>query len=412
MTDTVFVLGGGVAGLSAARNLQMLGRFVAVIDPLPSPGGASFGNGGFISPESFMPSAQPGMLRSVPGWLRDPLGPLTIKPAQVLRSMPWFLKWLRAGSHQRMAELAKQVHALHAPALGEWRRLLGPDAYARFIKEEGEVILADQAPSGRAFETEKRLCKEFGLSVAILSKSDLKRIYPGMSDVVQYGYLKPGNAHTVSPGQVNAALADSIAADGGRFVRERVLKLIPDGEGWLILTNVGNHRAKDVVVACGVWSNQLLEPLGAAIPLESQRGYHVMLPANEVEIGIPFIHRGRGIGLTPMLDGLRVAGTIEFSGVDGVPNERRADQALHHAKQLFPGIKSKPMTVWTGHRPATPDTLPAVGEVSGRSGLWLCFGHGAYGMTSAPPSGRLVAEMLTGQTTFIDAAPLNPARFS
>lgn len=411
MTETVFVLGGGVAGLSAARNLQMAGRPVAIIDPLPSPGGASYGNGGFISPESFMPSAQPGMLRNVPRWLGDPLGPLAITPGQMIRSMPWFMKWLKAGKLGRMTELAGRLRSLHAPALDEWRRMLGPDLYGRYIKEEGEVILADETPSGPVFETEQRLCKEYGLSVDILSKNDLRRLYPGMSDVVQYGVLKPGNAHTVSPAQVNAALADRIAADGGTFISERVLKLIPDGEGWLILTNVGNYRARDVVVACGVWSNQLLKPLGADVPLESLRGYHVMLPANEVEIGIPFIHRGRGIGLTPMLEGLRVAGTIEFSGVDGVPNEKRADQALHHARQLFPGIKSRPETVWTGQRPATPDTLPAVGRVLGRSGLWLCFGHGAYGMTSAPATGRVIAELLTGRKTFIAAESLEPGRF-
>lgn len=411
MTDTVFVLGGGVAGLSAARNLQMAGRSVAVVDPLPSPGGASFGNGGFISPESFMPSAQPGMLRNVPRWLRDPLGPLAISPRQMVRSMPWFIRWLAAGRHERMTELAGQIRALHASALKEWRRLLGPDLYSYYIKEMGEVILADQAPSGPVFETEKRLCKEFGLSVEVLSNSDLRRIYPGISDVVRYGFLKPGNAHTVSPGQVNAALAQLISTDGGSFIREWVLKLIPDGDGWLILTNVGNHRAKDIVVACGIWSNQLLKPLGAAVPVESQRGYHAMLPSNEVEIGIPFIHRGRGIGFTPMLEGLRIAGTVEFSGVDGVPNEKRVDQALHHAKQLFPGIKSTPQTVWTGQRPSTPDSLPVVGRVAGRNGLWLCFGHGPYGMTSAPPSGRLIAELLTHQKAFIAESSLSPSRF-
>lgn len=113
-----------------------------------------------------------------------------------------------------------------------------------------------------------------------------------------------------------------------------------------------------------------------------------------------------------MLEGLRVAGTVEFSGVDGVPNEKRADQALHHARQLFPALRSQPKTVWTGQRPATPDTLPVVGKAPKRNGLWLCFGHGAYGMTSAPPSGRLLAELLTGQATFINAGPFDPERYS
>jgi len=411
MDDTVLVLGGGVAGLSVARSLQLVGRRVAIIDPLPSPGGASFGNGGFISPDSFMPGAQPGMLRSLPGWLRDPLGPLAIDPGYVWRALPWFMRWLKEGRLDRVTRLAHGIHALHAPALREWRRLLGPDLYHRYIREEGEVILGDTQPAGSAFEVEQRLTARFGLDVDILSRADIERLYPEISDCVRFGLLKRGNAHTVSPGGVNAALAENIVAEGGSFHRERVLKLIPEGDRWLVLTSTGNHRARDVVVACGVWSNQLLKPLALDIPLESQRGYHVMLPNDQVEIGLPFIHRGRGIGLTPMLEGLRVAGTVEFSGVDGVPNEKRADQALYHARQLFPGLTGKPLSLWTGQRPATPDTLPVVGGVPNRPGLWLCFGHGAYGMTGAPPSGRLLAELITNQPTFIDAATYAPTRF-
>jgi glycine/D-amino acid oxidase-like deaminating enzyme len=228
---------------------------------------------------------------------------------------------------------------------------------------------------------------------------------------VKFGVVMKGNAHTVSPAGINSALAETILADGGQFLRESVLKLIPESGQWLVLTTTGNHRANDVVVAAGVWSAQLLAPLGIKIPLESQRGYHVMIKNSGLEIGLPFIHRGRGIGFTPMLEGLRVAGTVEFSGVDGMPNERRTDQAMFHARQLFPALTQSPHSIWTGQRPSTPDSLPVIGGMADTPGLWLCFGHGTYGMTAAPPSGRLIAELMVGQRTFIDATPYSPGRF-
>ena len=412
MGNPVVVIGGGVAGLSAARSLQLAGRSVAIIDPLPSPGGASFGNGGFISPDSFMPGAQPGMLRKIPGWLRDPMGPLAIDPHYILRALPWFFLWLRAGRLQRMTALAHSLYALHSPALREWKRLLGQEVYDRYIREQGEVILGDTPPSGSVVELERRLIAQFGLNVDVLSPLDIRRLYPQISDAVKFGVLKKGNAHTVSPAGINSALAQTILADGGQFHRESVLKLIPEGGRWLILTSTGNHRASDVVVAGGVWSAQLLAPLGIKIPLESQRGYHVMIRDSGLEIGLPFIHRGRGIGFTPMLEGLRVAGTVEFSGVDGMPNERRADQAMFHARQLFPALTQSPDSIWTGQRPSTPDSLPVIGRTESKPGLWLCFGHGTYGMTAAPPSGRLIAELIMGERTFIDPTPYSPSRFN
>lgn len=411
MVDKVVVIGGGVAGLAVARNLQLVGREVSIIDPLPSPGGASFGNGGFISPDSFMPGAQPGMLRKVPGWLRDPLGPLVIHPAYAPRALPWFAQWLRSGQLARMSVLARHLHALHAPALTEWRRLLGDELYGRYIREDGEVILSDTQPSGPAAEVERQLTESYGLDIEALSQNEIQRLYPGISSAVRFGILKKGNAHTVSPAEMNGALANRIMSDGGTFHRESVLKLIPENDEWLVLTSTGNHRTRNVVVAGGVWSMQILSPLGIRIPLESQRGYHVMIDTERVKIGIPFIHRDRGIGLTPMLDGLRVAGSVEFGGVDGMPNEQRALQALYQARNLFPALTESPHKIWTGQRPSTPDSLPVIGAAGGRPGLWLCFGHGTYGMTAAPPSGRLLAELITSERTSIDPAPYSPRRF-
>lgn len=411
MNDTVLILGAGVAGLTVGRNLQLEGWKVEFIDPLPSPGGASFGNGGFISPDSFMPGAQPGMLRNIPRWLLDPLGPLAIDPFYFPKAASWFLHWMLEGRQAKTRHNARAIHRLHSPALQEWRRLLGVDLFERYIRQSGEALLWDTPPSGAAYILEEHFRREFGIEVERLGADDLQDLYPGISPTVTYGIIKRGNAYTVNPAGMLSELAGLMEREGATFHREKVIKIVPQGENWLVLTSTGNHRAPRVVVACGIWSKRLIAPLGIKVPLESQRGYHAMLPSEALKLDIPFIHRGRGIGLTPMLQGLRVAGTIEFSGVDGVPNEKRAEQALINARMLFPRLTQEPTSIWTGQRPVTPDTLPVLGESSAHPGLWLCFGHGPYGMTSAPPSGRVISEMMLKKPPFIDPEPYRASRF-
>ncbi|SUY28637.1 FAD dependent oxidoreductase [Aminobacter aminovorans] len=173
---------------------------------------------------SYMPGAQPGMLRNVPGCLRAPLGPLANKPSYLPRALPWFMRWLKAGQLGRMTLLARHMRALHSPALAEWQRLVGPQLYARFIRQEGEAVLWDHPGAGPADEVEARLKAEFGIEVEMLGPTELQKMSPGISSKVRRGM-----AHTVSPAQLNAALAALMEREGVRFIRERVLKLIRDG---------------------------------------------------------------------------------------------------------------------------------------------------------------------------------------
>ena len=411
MNEPVLFIGGGVAALCAARQLQLAGRKVALIDPQPVTGGASFGNGGFISAASFMPGAQPGMLRQVPKWLIDPLGPLAIRPKAVLREWPWFLRWLRAGRKPEALRLAEVIHQLHRGAFTEWEALLGPEIYAQHIRLEGEMVLFDSDQPGEMELAERGLDRKFGHEVSFYDQAGLQKVYPGLSSAVKRGMLKYGNGHTFSPARLNLALADVLRRDGAQFIAEKAVKIIPQGSRWQVMTNCGLHETGQLVVAAGIWSRDLLSSLGVKISLTSQRGYHAMLPVGAAEVGIPFIHRGRGIGMTPMTEGLRIAGTVEFGGVDGLPDQARVEQALAHARQLFPKMKAEPVTFWSGQRPATPDSLPYVGEIKKHPGLWLNFGSGAYGMTQAPPAGRLLADLMLKRSPVLPVEAFAPDRF-
>lgn len=406
------VIGAGVAGMSAALYLLRAGVSVAVIDPLPPGGGASFGNAGLLSPDSAVPIALPGMLRKVPGWLTDPLGPLSVRPGYFPTALPWLLRWIEAGRLQRVMAISDAMRALHREAMDCWKELLGAGRYGELIRPAGQVHVwegdADTANAG----VERQVRERHGIKTEPLTQDDLRQIFPGIAREVTRGLLVPGNAYTVSPLRSVRALAELFQQEGGLLIHERAMKLIPqDGGGWMVMTNTANRLADNVVVASGAWSRQLLDPLGVTVALETERGYHAMILDPEVVPRLPISNKTRAFGVTPMEDGLRVAGTVEIAGLDAPPNEARAKILVQHAKRMFPGLSGAKVSYWMGFRPSTPDSLPILGPAPGRPGLHLAFGHGHFGMTGGPPSGRLVARLLTGQPPGLDPKPYAAQRF-
>lgn len=406
------VIGGGVAGLSAALNLLRMGRAVSLIDPLPSPGGASFGNAGLLSADTVVPIALPGMLRQVPGWLADPLGPLSVRPGYLPKAAPWLIRWVLAGRMGRVRQVAAAMRALHVNAFEEWKALLGDASYHDLIRRSGQVQLWDSATETASGRIERGLRAAYGIQAEELGTDDIRQLFPGIARDVVRGLLVPGNGHTVSPPRLVRTLAELFRREGGTVLHERALTLVPEGGGrWMVLTNIGNHRTGTLILAGGAWSGQLLAPLGLRVPLETERGYHVMLPTPSLVLRLPILHKTRSFGMTPMEDGIRVAGTVEIAGLEAAPDVRRATILHDHARRLFPELEAGEPTIWMGHRPSTPDSLPVLGPAPGHPGLFLCFGHSHFGMTGGPPSGRLVAEIAAGRPTFIDPAPYAANRF-
>jgi len=412
MARRIIVLGAGVAGLATALPLARAGRAVTVIDPLPPAGGSSFGNAGLLSPDTSLPVALPGMLRKVPGWLTDPLGPLVIRPSYLPRAMPWLLRWIRAGRMDRVLAISDAMRALHVSTFDAWRDLLGAGGFAEFVRQSGQVQVWDQAQETPAAAMERQLRDRQGIPTQVLGADDLRQMFPGIARHVSRGLLIPGNGNTVNPGRMVQRLGELFLAEGGQILAERALKLIPRGGGsWMVMTNIANHETDTLVVAGGAWSRSLLDPLGVRIPLETERGYHMFLPDANVIPRSPLLYKSRSFSITPMEGGLRAAGTVEIAGLEAAPNEQRAEQLFGLVRTLFPNLAGGKPRLWMGHRPSTPDSLPVLGSVLGHPGLHLCLGHGHFGMTGGPPSGKLVSDLILGVAPRIDAAPYSANRF-
>jgi D-amino-acid dehydrogenase len=405
-------IGAGVVGLSTALYLRRSGRDVVVIDPLPPPGGASFGNAGMISADTSVPIALPGMLRKVPSWLTDPLGPLAVRPSYFPKALPWLLKWIAAGRMPRVLEISDAMRALHKDAFACWKELLGPENFAIWCARRpgpclgGRRRIGECCPGAQVARAPRHFQPDAGLR---RPAADVSRHLAG----VRRGVLVPGNGYTVSPQRIVQTLHRLFLEAGGRLVPENVMKILPrEGSAYDVMTNVGFHRAQRIVIAAGARSVRLLEPLGIRVPLEAERGYHVMLPTPNVSLTTTISNKSRSFGVTPMEHGLRVAGTVEIAGLEAAPDERRAKALLANVRTMFPEVNTDGHRFWMGFRPSTPDSLPMLGEATGRPGLFLAVGHGHFGMTGGPPSGRLISQLINGKPTAIDATAYAPQRFA
>lgn len=409
----IFVIGGGVVGMSTALYVQRSGRDVTVIDPFPVPGGASYGNAGMLSNETVVPIALPGMLPKVPSWILDPLGPLSVKPSYFPKAAPWLMKWIAAGQWYRVEEISDSLREIHKDSFNCWKDLLGPSRFSDLIRLNGQVHLWETEHETPTAALERKLRERHNISAEILNVDDIRQMFPGISRDVKRGVFVPGNGYTVNPQRMVQALADIFLQNGGRILSEQVFKIIPDlSGGFNLLSNTGYHKASVVVVAAGAYSKRLIEPLGIDVPLETERGYHAMLPNHGLRLATTISNKTRSFGVTPMEHGLRVAGTVEFAGLDAPPNEKRAEALLTNVKKMFPDVSTEGHTFWMGMRPSTPDSLPIAGETPGVPGLFLAFGHGHFGMTGGPPTGRLISRLISKEKPELDPARFSLKRFS
>jgi len=412
-TTSVAVIGAGVVGLSTALYLLRSGQRVILFDPLPPPGGASFGNAGMISADTSVPIALPGMLPKVPGWLLDPLGPLAVRPSYFPKALPWLLKWVAAGRLPRVLAISDAMRALHRDAFACWKELLGSTHFADLIRPAGQVHVWETDTETEGAALERRLRERQDIPSQTLGPDDLRQMFPGLSTAVRRGVLIPGNGYTVNPQRLIQTLQALFLEAGGTLLPESVMKIIPcDGHaGYDVMTNVGFHRTSRIVVAAGARAVRLLEPLGIRVPLETERGYHVMLPTSGLSLTTTISNKSRSFGITPMEHGLRVAGTVEIAGLEAPPDERRAKALVASVRTMFPSVNVEGHSFWMGFRPSTPDSLPFLGEARSYPGLFLAVGHGHFGMTGGPPSARLLANIIAGKATGLDPQPYRPHRF-
>ncbi len=413
----VGVIGAGMVGVCAASWLQRDGHSVFLVEPGNPGEGASFGNAGCFNGSSVTPAAMPGVLRNVPRWLIDPLGPLSLRWRYLPAILPYLVRMVRSATPEQVAAQARALRPLIEPTVPLVRQLARDAGAEELIHQRGHLYVYRSAEALAKDGLAWALRRANGVAVDEFDADELRQLEPALSRDYVRGLLVRENGHTEDPLGLVTRLVAQFQRQGGEIVRARALGFRLDGQRLTaIASDAGDLPADAAVVCAGAYSKPLAAALGDRVPLETERGYHLMIGDPEVMPRIPIADADGKFVATPMAQGLRFAGTVELAGLAAPPDWRRARILLEQGRRMLPGLAAEHpeerLSLWMGHRPALPDSLPVLGRSRASPDVIYAFGHGHIGMTAAPMTGRIVADLVAGRAAAIDIAPFAAGRFA
>ena len=418
MKADVTVIGAGIIGVQTAVQLAERGLKVVLVDPGPAGGqqAASFGNAAWLSSLSVTPPATPGVWKQVPKWLRDPLGPLAVRPASLPKVLPWLMQYLASASTE-----AK----LRQPA-ADLRTLLkdAPRLHEEVAERAGVPELID-AGSGlmhvyrdrAAYEADGlgwRIRRDLGILCEEIEADELRQRQPDLAKEYGFAVYVPEAGQCLDPGAYCAALMAYAFRLGARHLAARATGFrAVGGKLAAVVPTQGEIQCPSAVISSGARSAALAKEAGDKVPLESERGYHVTvrggsnLPGPTTSVMVA----DRKVVITRLATGVRCAGQVEIASADAEPDWRRAEIMRTHLGGAFPELDVSGAEVWMGLRPSLPDGKPVIAKAKGIDGVVMCFGHGHVGLVGSARSGRLAAQLVTGEAPEIDLAPFAATRF-
>ncbi|MGE0004958.1 MAG: NAD(P)/FAD-dependent oxidoreductase [Parvibaculaceae bacterium] len=411
----ITIIGAGIIGISAAAFLQRSGHEVTVIDRVPPGDGCSFGNAGGVAFAEVTPTIHPRILLRIPGWLLDPLGPLTIRWSYLPKALPWFLAAGRNALPDRVRKITAGRAALGLRAVSDFETLLGAAGSADLLVKKDSLRLYDTKAQYEAEESDRAAKRRHGYETKMLSPGEIAEIEPDVARDFACGAFHGGWYYVRNPRKVVAAIAEHVARNGGEIIQDEVLKVAQDSSRATALTlkSNGERRIDRLVICAGAYSGSFARAFGDKVLLEAERGYHLVIPEPGITLGRSLTYVATPMAMTPMDVGLRLAGTDEFAGLDAPPNWRRADALWLFAKRCLPKLRGIDGNVsrWMGRRPGTPDSLPVIGPSRKLGNVWYGFGHGHMGLTWGPTTGRLLNETITGAQGNTDLSAYRVDRF-
>ena len=410
--NSVVVIGAGIQGVCVALSLIKKGFKVTIVDrDEPGKNSASYGNAGHFSPYASLSMNRPDILIDVPAMLLSTTGPLALRWNYVPKMIPWFLKFIKNCTKNRMMHTAKYMHQILDLALPAYDELFQEIDVSGLVESRGIIYFwTDKDLKSRELEINVR--KELGVEQKLLKPHEIHDLEPHIKQIYHGGVLYPSARHARNPKKILLKLFELFLKKDGKFIKENVetIDFLPDRKP-SIKTNLNSYIFDKAVVACGAFSKKLTDQADEKIPLDTERGYHVHFKGYDHLLSRPVIFLNRGFGITPMEQGLRVVGTVEFGGLNNPLNKKRVLNLVNNAKYLFPEL-DKNYDEWLGFRPTLPDFLPVIGPSKNHKNLFYSFGHHHLGWTLGAISGKILAGMIAEEKTNLDLSPYSSLRFS
>jgi D-amino-acid dehydrogenase len=407
----VLVVGGGVIGTSIALELARRGREVTLLErEVEVGGGASGGNAGYIVPSHATPLASPSAVRHGLTWLFDPNSPLRIRPRPAV--LPWLALFLRASTPQAAQRGTELLRRLAIESL-ELHAALAAEGVPTTFERHGIMNVYETASGFAAGEREARQHEAAGLALEVLDADAAAAREPALRGRFAGAVLYPSEA-SCDPALYTAAAVAAAVALGARIeTGTEALALSCDrGRVTSVETTRGSFSGRTTVLAAGVWSDRLARPAGLRLRLEGGKGYHVDFERNESQPTIPVFLQEARVTTTPLPSAFRLTGGLDLCGLDLQIDRRRPDALVTASRRLFGAEATlSELRVWRGLRPCSPDGLPLIGRARAVDDLIICTGHSMLGLTLAPVSARIVADLIDGATP-PEVEPLDPSRFA
>ena len=407
----VGIVGAGIQGISNALFLQKKGFDVTIFDR-ENPGSpiASYGNAGHFSPYASLSLNRTDILLDVPAMLMSSTGPLALKWNYVPKMIPWFIKFILNTTKNKMMHTAKNMHQILDLALPAYDELFDEVDIEGLVENKGILyIWNDKDLKSRELEINVR--KELGVEQQLVNKKEIHDLEPNIKPFYHAGVYYPYARHARNPKKILLKFFDLFLKKGGQFKKTDVKSINFQDEQPILKTDTDKFLFDKLVIACGAFSKKLTDNLDEKIPLDTERGYHVHFKDCDHLLQRPVIFSNRGFGITPMEQGLRVVGTVEFGGSKNPLSKSSIKNLINNAKYMLGDLPDHE-DEWLGFRPTLPDFLPVMGPSKSHKNVFYCFGHHHLGWTLGPISGKIVSGMIAKENTNLNLAPYSSTRFN
>ncbi|RAZ87795.1 NAD(P)/FAD-dependent oxidoreductase [Cereibacter johrii] len=407
-SDTV-VIGGGVVGLTIALTVARRHRSVILLDPEEPGSGASYGNAGTIADYAVLPVGTPDVLRQLPSLMFDRNSPLAIRHMALPSLAPWLARFLRQSLPAPARRNAQAIAALLGSATQSWEDLAVEVEGTALLNRRGCLYAYETPQAVRAAETDMAFRRTLGVTVELLSAAEFAAMEPSLPPMAGAAYF-PKAVFLSDPGRMVALIAEAARKAGVQIVKARATGLERRVDGVIVSGRGLQIHGRRAVIAAGAHSRALALRAGDRVPLDTERGYHVEWDMAQPPLTRPTCPTARGFYLCPMAGRLRVAGTVELGGLTAPPSPHRIARLVAGARAIFPRLP-EPTRSWMGFRPSMPDSLPVIGPSAAGPEILHAYGHGHIGLTLAPITARIVADLLDAKRPELDITPYLPTRF-
>jgi len=405
------IVGAGIQGISNALFLQKKGFEVTIFDrDEPGSPAASYGNAGHFSPYACVLMNRPDVLTDIPAMLLKSTGPLALKWNYVPKMIPWFLKFIRNCTTKRMMHTAKNMHQILDLALPAYDELFDEIELEGLVEKKGILyVWNDQSLKSRELEIKVR--NELGVDQQVVTPKEIHDLEPNIKPFYHGGVYYKYGRHARNPKKILLKLFKLFLDKGGKFLKLNINDVNFDEEKPILKSETQSFIFDKIIIACGAFSKKLTDNLDENIPLDTERGYHVHFKDCDHLLTRPVIFSNRGFGITPMEQGLRVVGTVEFGGLKNPLSKNRIKNLINNAKYMLDNLPEHE-DEWLGFRPSLPDFLPVIGQSKNYKNVFYSFGHHHLGWTLGPISGKIIAGMIAEENTNLNLKPYSSLRFS